>query len=84
MNLIPISEQRNEQLLSRKEIASRWNVSTATVKRRSRDGGLPTVKFNQRLVRYRLSDVLRIEDEAITRTNHSPENHADQQEVRRH
>jgi len=54
-----------ERLLSRKEIAHRWGVSTETVKRRSREGGeLTPIRFNQRLVRYRMSDVLRLEEEA--------------------
>ena len=53
-----------ERLLSRKALAARWGVSTETVKRRDREGALIPVRFNQRLVRYRLSDVLRLEEEA--------------------
>ena len=51
-------------LLSRKQVAKRWEVCTETVKRRERSGLLPAVRFNQRLTRYRLSDVLALEREA--------------------
>jgi hypothetical protein len=53
-----------EVLLSRKQVAKRWEVCTETVKRRERSGLLPPVRFNQRLTRYRLRDVLALEQEA--------------------
>lgn len=56
--------EAGDRLLSRREVADRWNVSTETVKRRSREGAFPTVRFNRRLIRYRLSDVERFEREA--------------------
>jgi hypothetical protein len=53
-----------EVLLSRKQVANRWSVCTETVKRKERAGLLSPVRFNQRLTRYRLSDVLALEKEA--------------------
>jgi hypothetical protein len=55
-----------ERLVSRKELAKRWGVSTETIKRRTRDELLKPLRFNQRLLRYRLSDIIRIEQEAGT------------------
>jgi hypothetical protein len=52
----------SEQLLSRRAVASRWGVSVETVKRREADAGLRAMKFNPRLVRYRLSDILAFEE----------------------
>ena len=53
-----------ERLLSRQQVADRWGVSTETVKRRSREGVLRPIRFNRRLIRYRLRDILQIEQEA--------------------
>ena len=53
-----------EVLLSRKQVATRWSVCTETVKRKERAGLLSPVRFNRRLTRYRLSDVLALEQEA--------------------
>jgi hypothetical protein len=38
-------------------VADRWETSTETVKRREKEGGIKAIRFNQRLVRYKLSDV---------------------------
>jgi len=53
-----------EQLLSRKAVAHRWQTSVETVKRRERSGLITELRFNERLIRYRLSDVLRYEQGA--------------------
>jgi uncharacterized protein (UPF0254 family) len=53
-----------ERLLSRSELAARWSCSRETVKRRERQGVLRAIRFNQRLLRYKLSDILEIEAEA--------------------
>ena len=45
------------QFISRRELASRWGVSLATIKRRENERLLRPYTFNQRLIRYRLSDV---------------------------
>ena len=50
-----------EQLLSRKAVANRWQTSVETVKRRERAGLLKALRFNQRLLRYKLSDVEALE-----------------------
>jgi hypothetical protein len=50
-----------ERLLSRGELATRWSCSRETLKRREREGILKAIRFNQRLLRYRLSDILSIE-----------------------
>ena len=49
--------------LSRHQLADRWQCSTETVKRREKAGILPVHRLGG-LVRYRLSDVERIEQEA--------------------
>ena len=55
-----------ETLLSRKQLGARWGCSTMTIKRRERGGQLPSLRFSQRLVRYRMSDVLAYEELAAT------------------
>jgi len=50
-----------EQLLSRKAIADRWQTSVETVKRREKAGLLRAIPFNQRLLRYKLSDIEALE-----------------------
>jgi hypothetical protein len=56
-----------EQLLSRKALAQRWSCSTETIKRRTRDGLLHPLRFNARMIRYQLSEIIRIEQEAGTK-----------------
>ena len=51
-------------MLSRKALAERWQTSVETCKRRERAGLLKPIRFNQRLVRYRLSDVVAYENAA--------------------
>jgi hypothetical protein len=46
-----------EQLLSRRAVADRWQTSVETVKRREKAGLLKAIRFNERLLRYKLSDV---------------------------
>lgn len=54
--------QERETLFDRKTLAKRWGVSVETVKRRETDGTLPPLYLpGGRLVRYRLSDVLKAE-----------------------
>jgi hypothetical protein len=52
-----------EMLLTRSELARRWKVSIETLKRRERARILRPVRLDGRVIRYRLSDVLRIEEE---------------------
>jgi len=58
--------ETENRLMSREQIASRWGVSTETVKRRERDDTLKGLHFNKRLVRYRLQDVRSAESQART------------------
>ena len=53
-----------EQLLSRSQLAKRWSCSGETVKRRTREGVLNPLRFNQRFLRYRLSDIVHVEEQA--------------------
>lgn len=48
-------------LISRNQLAKRWSVSKETIKRREREGLLKPIRFNQRLLRYRLDDIVAIE-----------------------
>lgn len=51
----------DDQLLSRKAVAERWQTSRETVKRREKAGLIKAIRFNQRLLRYKLSDILAFE-----------------------
>lgn len=64
IRLKPDDLANGEQFLSRKQETASWGVSTETVKRRSRAGILPSLCLNSRSIRYRLSDIKRIEQEA--------------------
>jgi len=57
--------QSTEQLISRKSLAFRWECSVETIKRRTREGLLHPVRFNQRMIRYSMSEILRVEQEAL-------------------
>jgi hypothetical protein len=52
-----------ETLLTRSELARRWKVSIETLKRRERARILRPIRLDGRVIRYRLRDVLRIEEE---------------------
>ena len=53
----------DDELLTRLELARRWKVSIETLKRRERTEVLQPVRLDGRIIRYRMSDVLRIEEE---------------------
>ena len=53
----------DDKLLTRLELARRWKVSIETLKRRERTKILRPVRLDGRIIRYRMSDVLRIEEE---------------------
>lgn len=50
--------------LDRKQLAHRWQVSRETIKRRERSCLLKPCRLNARVIRYRLSDIIHIEEEA--------------------
>ena len=58
-----LSETVEESLLTRRELADRWKVSIETIKRRERARVLRPLRLEGRTVRYRMSDVVRIEME---------------------
>ena len=49
--------------LSRAEVMRRWRISIATIKRRERQGILRPIRMSTHVIRYRLSDVVRAEDD---------------------
>ncbi len=53
----------DDNLLTRLELARRWKVSIEMLKRRERTKILRPVRLDGRIIRYRMSDVLRIEEE---------------------
>jgi hypothetical protein len=57
---------RDEELLLRYDVAQRWRCSEKSVERAETRLGLQPVRV-LRAVRYRLSDVLRVEREGFTR-----------------
>jgi len=57
-------ENAYSHLLTRLDLCERWRTSRETLKRRERRGILPFLKLG-RQVRYRLSDIEQIENEAL-------------------
>jgi hypothetical protein len=62
--MIPNNNQT--QMLSRRQLASRWGVSKETLKRREKAGTLPFLKIGK-VIRYRLADIEQIEAQAEVR-----------------
>jgi hypothetical protein len=58
--------QEETQLLSRRQLCERWQVSRELIKRREKAGILPVLKLG-RDARYRLSDVEALEHAAEVR-----------------
>jgi len=56
-------EIMDDELLTRSELARRWKVSIETLKRRERTKVLQPVRLDGRIIRYWMSDVLRVEEE---------------------
>jgi hypothetical protein len=59
-----MNSQPHPALISRKQLAARWSTSGETIKRRERAGVLTPVILG-RLVRYRLSDIEKLEQDAL-------------------
>lgn len=59
-----LHESNNEVLLSRKQVCERWGCCTMTLRRREAAGLIRPVRFNSRMLRYRLSDIVAIETAA--------------------
>jgi hypothetical protein len=54
--------RRDEYFLSRKELAGRWAISVREVIARERRGLLKPYRFSYKMTRFRLSDILAIEE----------------------
>jgi hypothetical protein len=63
MNRNEADKPAEDKLLTRREVAARWKVSIETVKRREQARILRPVRLEGRIVRYRMSDVARIEED---------------------
>ena len=48
-------------LIDRKQLATRWNTSIATLKRLEKAGTLSPVAISERVIRYRITDIEDIE-----------------------
>jgi hypothetical protein len=75
-------EIMDDKLLTRLELARRWKVSIDTLKRRERAKILRPVRLDGRIIRYRMSDVLRIEEEGYGAQADVQLSDADQETVR--
>jgi hypothetical protein len=53
-------------LLSYADYAHRYGIHLEVAKRKIRESGIPIIRLNRKLVRVRLSDVLAIEQAAIS------------------
>jgi hypothetical protein len=68
-----VLQPANVAMLSRREVAERWGVSTDTVRRREQEGLLVAIRFNARLLRYRREEVEEIERRLLGLGNDEPE-----------
>jgi hypothetical protein len=59
-------ERSRTSMISRAQLAKRWGVSKETIKRREAEGLLQPIRFNQRLLRYRLEDIIAIEEKLFS------------------
>jgi predicted DNA-binding transcriptional regulator AlpA len=60
-------DPKQERQLSRKELSERWGLSVKTLKRREKEGILRPLSLGARTVRYRLSEILAIEEDAAAK-----------------
>jgi hypothetical protein len=62
----PGGDPATDILLSYADYAQRYGIHIEVAKRKIRESGIPIVRLNRKLVRVRLSDVLAIEEAAIS------------------
>lgn len=62
----PGSDPATDVLLSYADYAQRYRIHIEVAKRKIRESGIPILRLNRKLVRVRLSDVLAIEEAAIS------------------
>src|SRR5260370_41834233 len=58
----PTPQQITDMLFSRRQVADRWSTSIETVKRRQKQGLLTPIYLSKRQVRYKLSQIIGIEE----------------------
>lgn len=58
---------QSERLLSRKGLAERWNLSQKTLIRYEKAGKLRPLSLSSNVVRYRLSDIEKLELDATSK-----------------
>jgi hypothetical protein len=54
----------DEQFLTRDELRERWRLSLSELHNKEKAGVLKPYRFSYKIVRYKLSDILAIEQEA--------------------
>jgi hypothetical protein len=79
--IVPNMNPIDDCFLSRAEVMRRWRISIATVKRREQQGILRPIRMSTHVVRYRLSDVVRVEDEAAAGREWEKEQDAERKEA---
>jgi hypothetical protein len=57
-------QQITDTLVSRRQLATRWQCSIETTKRRQKQGVLTPIYLSPRQVRYRLSEIIAVEEAA--------------------
>jgi predicted DNA-binding transcriptional regulator AlpA len=63
-------QQEQDQLISRRDLAARWNLSIKTIHRREKEGILCPLFLGERTVRYRLSEIIEVERRLTEITKH--------------
>jgi hypothetical protein len=56
--------KRDEKFITRAELMERWRLGQTEIFNREKSGQLKPYKFSYKVVRYKLSDIIRIEEEA--------------------
>jgi hypothetical protein len=65
----PVAKPIDDVLLSSEQVGERWaKVHPRIAAQRLRAGGAAAIRLGSRTVRWRLSDVVRIENEAASKT----------------
>ena len=55
---------RGERFISRRELGERWSISVREIIEREKRGVLKPHRFSYKMVRFRLSDVIAVEEAA--------------------
>jgi hypothetical protein len=60
---LPTKNDAQDEFLSRRDLCKRWHCSLETIKRREKAGAIRPLKLGT-LVRYRLSSIMKLEQQA--------------------